>query len=274
MSETESSDCSKFFITAKCKNGHKFHKRIFCGKEWCPICGKDGSPAHKRRVARWYRKAIKFGSIGYMIVTFPASIRNKFWDPKLLKAKRKEIIKMLKSWGYAYGLIRLHWFGDSMDYENCMIYHPHFNIFIDEKRIKPKKLELIKKEIANILDIRFDQVNLFYRYYTSPKKKYHKLKYVLRATFLVKSWNEDLANNLKYFRNCVSWGSKKLWDSLPVMWTLRDSERWNDDGASLFEGYCPLCGNKIKWNKQITLINNFEKIYSFNDDLEIYYDSG
>ncbi|GAI73676.1 unnamed protein product, partial [marine sediment metagenome] len=54
-----------WFIAGECENGHRFAKELVCGKEWCSVCGEDGSTAHMRRFARWLPKAQQLEVMGY-----------------------------------------------------------------------------------------------------------------------------------------------------------------------------------------------------------------
>lgn len=110
--------CGQFFITAKCKNGHEYKKQIICGKEYCIDCQKKGSVAHKRRISRWLDKVRRFDSILCIVITFPKEIRKNLKSKEKLKKIRKKIIGWLKkNYFYNVGLIRLHYFGETMEIE-------------------------------------------------------------------------------------------------------------------------------------------------------------
>ena len=54
--ETLQKTCAEtaWITLAQCQNepDKQFAKRIYCGKEWCPVCGQKRSAAHNRRIAR------------------------------------------------------------------------------------------------------------------------------------------------------------------------------------------------------------------------------
>ncbi|GAI45337.1 unnamed protein product, partial [marine sediment metagenome] len=67
-----------WFIAGECQNGHRFAKELVCGKEWCEVCGEDGSVAHLRRFARWLPKVQQLGVMGYFVFTIPQELRSKY----------------------------------------------------------------------------------------------------------------------------------------------------------------------------------------------------
>ncbi len=101
-----------WFVTGECANGHRFAKELVCGKEFCPVCGEDGSTAHNRRFARWLPKIQHFESLGYFVFTIPEAQRAKYKTKKALADLGHQVQELLKSWGYLRGLRRWHFFGD------------------------------------------------------------------------------------------------------------------------------------------------------------------
>jgi len=139
--------CSGIFIAGRCEGGHRHLKAAVCNREWCTECGKEGSIAHRRRIGRWYKKYHTFESVGYLVVTVPAELRNEFKDQKALADFRKYVRRKLqrtdlkgnsqviesqyeyttkagkvrrgtrrKEVGYSHGFIRYHYAGDC---DNC-----------------------------------------------------------------------------------------------------------------------------------------------------------
>ncbi|UCH71724.1 MAG: hypothetical protein JSW62_04820, partial [Thermoplasmatales archaeon] len=97
--DEEVKDCSKFYKACICEAGHKFYKKIYCGKEYCVICGKDGSVSHMRRFARWLKKGFKFKIIACIVITFPVEYRKKLKSKENIKEIRKRLINLFKEWG-------------------------------------------------------------------------------------------------------------------------------------------------------------------------------
>ena len=76
--------CGSLVVLAQCSSdGHTFGKRLYCGKEWCQVCGKKGSHAHMRRVSRWLPKAMQIQHLGYLVIEFPNRYRKvgRWGDP-------------------------------------------------------------------------------------------------------------------------------------------------------------------------------------------------
>ena len=143
--------CSGGYISGSCPAGDRFAAPYLCGKEYCPDCGKDGSPIHVRRVNKWMQLLETWGKVGYMVVTLPEEIREFFKNKEVLNDFRYQLRRKLKRDGYSQGLARWHFFGDC---ETCKgagchycnntgagtNWHPHLNIFIKAGYMQPSEL--------------------------------------------------------------------------------------------------------------------------------------
>jgi hypothetical protein len=245
--EDELQNCAKFFITVECKNGHRFGKELFCGKEYCPVCGAEWSDAHKRRFSRWLPKAEQIDSLGYFVFTLPKQVRYKYRTRESLNELTKKITcgdqsrkirGILKDQGFTRGLSRWHWFGDQNS-----IYHPHLNVLVDGGYLSKKRLNCIREAYAEVLGVSTVDVN--YRYTRVRPKMVHILKYVTRATFLHFDWDSGMAIELNGFRNNRSWGK---WD-LDVAWKMEGESQY-EHIIELEHGKCPVCHEDLrKWSK-------------------------
>lgn len=245
--------CPGYFLVGSCDNGHRWAKELYCGREWCEVCGAEWSAAHQRRFARWVSKAVQIESLGYFVFTIPEALRAKYRTKKALADLGHWVQELLKSYGYSRGLRRWHFFGDK-----STKWHPHLNIIVDGHYIHEGKLNVIKAAYASLLGVALADVN--YRYRLSPGKMVHTLKYVTRATFLDYHWDPDMALELHGFRNQLWWGAK-LWNGEPA-WSLDDLEgpAREDVGEldtraveSLESGNCPSCGLPITWSKPVII---------------------
>ncbi|GAH95323.1 unnamed protein product, partial [marine sediment metagenome] len=90
-------------------------------------------------------------------------------------------------------------------------------------------------------------LEIHYQYTTSPKKIYHKLKYITRPTFLDQSWDELLAAEIYGLRNNNTWGK---WDQDPK-WQLRHSNRAIAIMAKVEQGLHPISGKPLTWNRHL-----------------------
>ncbi|MBA7538898.1 hypothetical protein ES705_31176 [subsurface metagenome] len=250
-----SSTCEKkgWFVAGECANGHRFAKELVCGKEWCSVCGEDGSVAHNRRFARWLKKAQQMESVGYFVFTIPVELRSEYRTKKALRDFGHKVQEALKAQGYTRGLRRWHFFGDK-----STKYHPHLNVLVDAGYISPEKLDTVKRAYAVLLGIDMADVNYHYR--LSPGKIVHSLKYVTRATFRDYELDIELALELRNFRNMVSWG-RGQWGGEAV-WSLSDLgvatptdiEGLNIEAInSLAEKKCPVCGEPVKWGEALPI---------------------
>jgi len=139
--------CSNVFINGMCGNGHYHLKSIVCGREWCQDCGEKDSISHNRRKSRWWGKLLTFDKVGYLVITIPEELRDKFKDKKNLTEFRTYIRRKLQRTtltgktgfhyenysytvkktgkkrtgrrkilhGYKAGFIRFHWAGDCQE---------------------------------------------------------------------------------------------------------------------------------------------------------------
>ena len=242
------SKCPGYVVVGQCENGHQFVKEIYCGREWCPVCGENGSIAHNRRFSRWVPKAQQLDTMGYVVFTIPECERYKYRN----KASINELVKrvtcgdksehyegLLKSMGFTRGLARVHWCGDTPGKWN-----PHINVIIPAGRLTALQLETIKLSWAGILGVKMAVVN--YSYTASIPKMVHILKYVTRATFREYNWDPFMAGALYNFRNMRTWGK---WDS-PAAWLLESNEGNNIAAVAVLEaGNCPVCGTPVTWTK-------------------------
>ena len=238
--------CPGYFVVGQCENGHRFAKELYCGREWCPVCGEDESPAHMRRFARWVGKVQQLRTVGYLVFTLPEEVRSRYRS----KAKLNELTKrvtggdksrriegMLKGMGFDRGLARWHWFGETPGK-----WHPHLNVIVESGHLTHSQLRSIRRAYAGILGVDVAVVN--YSYAKVVPKMVHVLKYVTRATFRDYTWDERMAARLYNFRNMRSWGS---WSG-PAVWEL-EGEAELPAVASLEAGLCPVCGEPVSWSR-------------------------
>lgn len=243
-------DCPSAWIAGKCECGQVYAKQIDCGREWCPICGDEWSPAHQRRFARWWGKVSQMPQVGYIVATIPPSRRpgvdrcNPKAMQKTLAGIRKRFVTSLKSMGYARGLSRWHWYGDANKE-----WHPHLNVLIDDGAVSMDRLEAFKQAWRDALGLTCDEsVSLHYRYRDTIGKVIHTVKYVTRATFrYLDSYDKCLyAAGLHGFRNNHWWGYKK-WDGEEV-WILSEGKGQISEVVKLEGHICPECGGHVVWS--------------------------
>jgi len=226
------SRCGYWAITGQCENGHRFAKSLSCGREWCEDCREE---FEARRFARWLPKAQQIDNMGYLVITTPPSRRPR--SKEELRKVRRTIVRGLKRLGFARGLSRWHWFGDKSHN-----WYPHLNILLDCGHLPKSKLDDVKAMVARAL--KADMVVVNYQYSDSIGKKVHWLKYIVRATFLERDWNNHMADELYRFNNSHCWGS---WKDEPVWQLAGDEQREQDIIDELEGGHCPYCHTPIKW---------------------------
>ena len=241
------SKCPGWVTIGECTNGHQFVKEIYCGREWCPVCGADESPAHLRRFSRWVPKAQQLVTMGYLVFTIPEGERYKYRNKASLNYlvkrvtggdKSQRIPGLLSEMGFSRGMVRIHFFGDTPGK-----YHPHLNVIIEAGYLTPVQLETIRLSWAGILGV--DGAVVHYSFTAEIPKMVHILKYVTRATFKEYQWDPFMAGALYNFRNMRTWGK---WDGAAV-WELVQSDGAIEAVAKLEAGQCPVCGASVRWGK-------------------------
>lgn len=255
--------CSPGWISGGCRSGHQFIKNVVCGKEYCPDCGRDGSPIHSTRIKRWTPKQRQLERFGYMVITIPEGLREIFKLPAALADFRRDVKNKLKKMGFSRGLMRWHFFGDCPECygagcRRCAKtgagtkYNPHLNIILEAGYINPETLEEIKKYLQRYFHRHFRRLitrtgivdltaNVHYQYVKEETKQIHAIKYVTRSTF--KLFNKKLAESLKGFMTTTTFGKFK-----PGNYT---------EDEKIDNNVCPKCSNneKVHW---IALIKHSE----------------
>jgi len=241
-----SEKCGTWSLLARCPHGHRFAKKLFCGREWCLECRDQ---THNRRIARWLPKAQQLEAMGYWVITFPEEVLPLLRRPRVWAEVGRKTVRILRSEGFTRGLRRWHWFGD----ENTR-FRPHLNVIVEGRYLRRGKLELVKKHLREgILPVGIrkalgdKEMVINYSYTKDPAKMYHILKYVTRPTFLERDWDNEMAARLWNFRNNAWWGR---WTG-EAKWQINSKESENMKAAnSLGKGICPICGEKITWEKK------------------------
>jgi hypothetical protein len=199
---------------------HDYGKRLFCGREFCPRCGKDESELHKRRYARLMDKVFCLGErgkghgLGYFVFTVPLQIRESLKSKSKLQRAGRFIRNLLKHHGFDVGVSRWHFFGSGEIKESEEIdlgeYHPHLNALCVGRWLYEKELKFIKESWRRYLEVlsgqSIDTVVVNYSYTRDKARWWHRAVYITRATFKSLEGNEKLGEALYGFRNIVFWG--------------------------------------------------------------------
>lgn len=190
-----------------------------CKREWCADCGTPGSAYHHYLFAKALGYALEMwrqaGAVGYLVITCPLELREKWKDRKVLSAVVEYIRRMLEREGFPYGYYKWHFAGD----ENPGVWYPHLNILIPAGYLTPEKLERIKRLIEKHLGVKV----VHYEYAKEPARVIHMVYYITRPT-----WNMQVeveAEGWSRFRKSGIWGKKyfkraKVWREF-----LRDLNR-------------------------------------------------
>lgn len=242
------STCGGLAIVGRCENGHVFAKQLLCGREWCATCGQDWSSTHQRRFSRMLPKAQQIESMGYFVIEWPIASRDRLRSKQALSDVGKRVKGAFQALGYKRGLRRWHYFGDK-----GRGYNPHLNVLVDGGYLSAGDLESVKMFLRAQLGE--PQLIVNYHYRQTVSEKVHSLKYITRATFLDRSWDEELAAGLYNFQNGNYWGR---WQDAPA-WSLDDlgESKESEVGqvdfeavAQLQSGLCPCCSEPLTWKRK------------------------
>lgn len=217
----------------------KFCKSIPCGKASCDVCGKPGSLAHRRRIARGYSKILGASTLGYFVFTFPEKVRSGLKDKKTLGDFEDFIRDLLSKYPFVLGVVRCwHWGGD----EHKGVFNPHLNVLVNIKggMISKAVLKYLRAKVKWWLFDRFlyrGPVFIHYNYCVNNSMRIHKWKYFTRPTLLLCGPDQVkvLTVLLHNFRN-VRWSGH--WDKCPDEYLDRghkvlfdESIRWEYVGS-------------------------------------------
>lgn len=207
--------------------------------------------------------------VGYLVVTIPSGLRDNFYSVKALKDfkeywKRKIKREITTADNNTRGLIRYHWAG-----EDGSTWKPHLNILINKGHISPQLLERWRHDLKfwfkNYFKLeKAPAPNLFYRYTPKDGEKYHKIKYITRATMLnfpdIKT-KDFFLKDLKNFKNTTLFGK------FPKCKPLE-----KDEQKIYLHNKCAITGEPITWKyyiKDITKV--ISKQYLEDKGLGIFY---
>jgi len=252
--------CGAWGLVGETEAGERFMRQTDCGREWCPRCRES---THKRRLARWIPKALKIGSMGYHVFTYPLAERPR--TARELGKFEWVTTEILKRQGFDRGLCKYHWFGD----KSVGVWNPHLNYLTESGHLEPELIAALKKEICAELGL--SQVVYNYHYSSDRPRKIFWLKYVTRPTFLNKTWAPDMADELYNFRNSITWGAwgdpgpRKNLKAEAVRleraaagyfndkWGLPRAEKSLAYMEQIKAGFSPLTGLPIKWRQRVKI---------------------
>ncbi|MBA7538959.1 hypothetical protein ES705_31237 [subsurface metagenome] len=236
--------CGSVAIFGEDEDGERIVKRLFCGREWCEYCREQ---SHQRRMARVLDRLMQISPMGYDDITFPLEVREQMRDPKVLAAIAKKVRRLYRRLGYRKVYTRWHFFGKYGEK-----YHPHLNVLYDARWLDKPELEHFKDQIRRALlprarakAIRKDLV-INHQADNDPKQMMHWIKYVTKASFRERYWDEPLAEALYGFHNGCFAGH---WDDPPA-WRLTGTDKKYNPLLKIAQGLHPVSEKPITWSRK------------------------
>lgn len=217
----ESDVCGSKVVVLQCERFlHLYGKRLYCGREWCPICGEDESKAHKRRYGRMMHKVFYLGhsggshGLGYWVFTVPPVVREKLKRKEKLQLVGRFVRGLLREHDFEIGISGWHRFGDGEIKEGELdlgVYHPHENCIVVGRWVTDKEMASVKeayrKYLESISGELIPVVDVWYQYFKDEAQWWHKGRYITRPTFKsLEGDNFSLVSSVFNFRNIVYWG--------------------------------------------------------------------
>jgi len=183
--------------------GYEYWARATCDREWCPECGKPNSLYHRKLYHKFLGVMVKMFArgqvLGYMVITCPEDLREKWKNPDELRKVREYLREMFAREGIRITLWKWHFAGD-----RGRRWYPHLNLVFPLGYMEKEKLERVRRLIERHLGVRV----IYYQYTRSIKKVMHWARYISRPT-----WNlqdEVSPEKFKNFRKWGVWGGDKL----------------------------------------------------------------
>jgi hypothetical protein len=204
-------------VDLRCPAEHRYAKQIFCGRQYCPRCGEEGSVIHQQRYSRSWDRLMWAPVLGKIVLTVPEEIRNDFKSiDKLGKLHKAGWACVKEVWGRDIVkedgevekgmdidgvMTNVHLFGDEDEKEDRFDkFHPHVNVtfpleaklvlalIVSVERLEALRgkwyymmEELTGKKISLMEDGR-KRENAWYGFSATEAHKAHWLKYALRPT--------------------------------------------------------------------------------------------
>lgn len=97
----EKKRCNGAILLLTCPQcGDTFIKTLFCGRQFCPVCGQNWSAVHQRKFSKVLPRAKKLAKMGYMVIEWPLRYRKKV-------AYGHDIVKTIKNGRTRGGVVDL-----------------------------------------------------------------------------------------------------------------------------------------------------------------------
>jgi len=238
-------NCGLWAKVGQCKNGHRYARRLFCGRPYHEACREI---THRRRLARVLKKAQQMMPMGYWVVRPPNDLQHLLRTRKQRSAFTTRVYRAFKAIGYERGLNLKHDFGDKSHK-----YAFHLNVLVDSAYKEPSVLDAEKRLLRRLIYPRWvirqwgDKLDINYHYRQTRAEILHTLKYCTKATFLDIDWDQQLSKLLEGERYVVSWGNWKQ----PKKWQIPKSDAHLESLVSLEAKKCPSCGEQMTWNEKL-----------------------
>jgi len=255
--------CGTSFIHLKCPAGHHKYVRMYCKNEFCPVCGVVGSREHKKRTTRARDRLMWAKILGYMVFTLPESISSSNIEKDVLNDLSKAANAIVTSnFNTPGGCDRWHFNGDSVGKLQI-----HLNVLFPIEgtngigKIDNLKLTKIKKDWTDFINEYF-KLSLpsavsHYGFASSARKKYHKIKYVLRPVtndfqfYTLSDLDKKYILSLRRWHNTRWFGelSNRMYKKFLTQKGINPTAAV--DGDPYLSRGCPVCGGKFRFEEII-----------------------
>lgn len=179
-------NCGTTFVHLKDENGHEKYVRMHCKHDYCPICGENGSQAHKKRYIRALDRLVWANTLGYMVFTLPKEVSLNMPSSAVLSDLSKKAWDLVKkNFDTPGGMARVHLLGEEPEK-----LHIHINVLFPivneggKGEVPQATLDSVRSDwtayINKIFKLACGTTNVFYKFAYREGRKIHQVKYVLR----------------------------------------------------------------------------------------------
>jgi hypothetical protein len=200
--------CARKYLECELPSGDKIYKAMYCGRDWCPTCGKRGSVVHRRRVGRLWHRWLTFKQWGYFVFTI-APEQRPYINRDVLDKLATYLKRKFQAEGFEHGFERWHWAG-----EDGTTWKPHINLILERGAIGRTREDFIRimaqyredwaQALVRIAGCPYVAGQVHYEWAKKISKAVHWLKYIYRPTY--SGSDVSVINTINGFRNSRTWG--------------------------------------------------------------------
>lgn len=273
--------CSLVVGHYQCPGEHDFYYRQYCGREFCPICGRKDSHFHHRRTLRAAEHFIWAITWGNLTFTIPKAISDSHLSKKYLSVLQGAAWEVTKgNFGVEGAEVVLHPLGQA---KNGL--HIHFEVLFmmigtfGKGMVPSEVIERVKKawagKLNEIFKLNLETADVRYSFVTKKSKKWHKLSYIHRPICTEEAMLELSDEDKKYILSLKGFHRIRYFGVLAnrkiKAWLHKHWAPIKVREVPMIERrVCPICKQKMRYIESVW-IDDIPKILveKYNEDIWI-----